>query len=70
MQSREGQFDSSVTRPYLATSSHFLTGVRFVTSHSPTDIQTDSAPLAAGLAYGGIKNSKCYGTSQFVCLKY
>nr|CAH7723299.1 unnamed protein product [Callosobruchus chinensis] len=25
MQSREGQFDSSVTRPHLATSSRFLT---------------------------------------------
>nr|CAH7746015.1 unnamed protein product [Callosobruchus chinensis] len=27
MQSREGQFDSSVTQPSLATSSRFLTGV-------------------------------------------
>nr|CAH7727838.1 unnamed protein product [Callosobruchus chinensis] len=46
MQSREGQFDSSVTRPYLATSSRFLTGagVLLVTSHFSTVIQTDSAP--------------------------
>nr|CAH7739111.1 unnamed protein product [Callosobruchus chinensis] len=29
MQSREGQFDSSVTRPYVATSSRFLTGAAF-----------------------------------------
>nr|CAH7744812.1 unnamed protein product [Callosobruchus chinensis] len=40
MQSREGQFDSSVTRPQLATS----TGVPLVTSHFSTGIQTDSAP--------------------------
>nr|CAH7752178.1 unnamed protein product [Callosobruchus chinensis] len=44
MQSREGQFDSSVTLPSLATSSRFLTGVLLVTSHSSTVIQTDSAP--------------------------
>nr|CAH7759931.1 unnamed protein product [Callosobruchus chinensis] len=34
MQSREGQFDSSVARPSLATSSRFLTGV-LVDSSSP-----------------------------------
>nr|CAH7752443.1 unnamed protein product [Callosobruchus chinensis] len=44
MQSREGQLHSSVTRPQLATSSRFLTGVLLVTSHSSTGIQTDSAP--------------------------
>nr|CAH7745269.1 unnamed protein product [Callosobruchus chinensis] len=44
MQSREGQFDSSVTRPYLATASRFLTGVLLVTSHCSTVIQMDSAP--------------------------
>nr|CAH7747535.1 unnamed protein product [Callosobruchus chinensis] len=44
MQSRERQFDSSVTRPQLATSSRFLTGVLLVTSHFSTVIQTDSAP--------------------------
>nr|CAH7742030.1 unnamed protein product [Callosobruchus chinensis] len=44
MQSRKVQFDSSVTRPYLATSSRFLNGVLLVTSHSSTGIQTDSAP--------------------------
>nr|CAH7729113.1 unnamed protein product [Callosobruchus chinensis]CAH7729930.1 unnamed protein product [Callosobruchus chinensis]CAH7730581.1 unnamed protein product [Callosobruchus chinensis]CAH7730973.1 unnamed protein product [Callosobruchus chinensis]CAH7731494.1 unnamed protein product [Callosobruchus chinensis] len=44
MQSREGQFDSSVTRPQLATSSRFLTGVLLVTSHSSTGIQTESTP--------------------------
>nr|CAH7745087.1 unnamed protein product [Callosobruchus chinensis] len=44
MQSRDGQFDSSVTRPQLATSSRFLTSVLLVTSHSFTAIQTDSAP--------------------------
>nr|CAH7741795.1 unnamed protein product [Callosobruchus chinensis] len=44
MQSREGQFDSSVNRPQLATSSPFLTGVLLVTSHSSTVIQTNSAP--------------------------
>nr|CAH7729786.1 unnamed protein product [Callosobruchus chinensis] len=44
MQSREGQFDSSVTRPYRTTSSRFLIGVLLATSHSSTDIQTDSAP--------------------------
>nr|CAH7755799.1 unnamed protein product [Callosobruchus chinensis] len=38
MQSREGQFDPSVTRPKLATSSRFLTGVLLVTSHSSNDI--------------------------------
>nr|CAH7749616.1 unnamed protein product [Callosobruchus chinensis] len=43
MQSREGQFDSSVTRPQLVTSSRFLTGVLLVTSCSSTNIQTDSA---------------------------
>nr|CAH7738879.1 unnamed protein product [Callosobruchus chinensis] len=42
MQSREGQFDSSLTRPLLATSIRFLTGA--LTSHSSTGIQTDSAP--------------------------
>nr|CAH7714805.1 unnamed protein product [Callosobruchus chinensis] len=41
MQSREGQFDSSVTQPLLATSSRFLTGMLFATS---TGTQTDSAP--------------------------
>nr|CAH7712541.1 unnamed protein product [Callosobruchus chinensis] len=45
MKYREEQFDSSVTRPSLATSSRFLTGVLLVTSHSSTGIQTDSAPL-------------------------
>nr|CAH7755205.1 unnamed protein product [Callosobruchus chinensis] len=44
MQSREGQFDSSVTRPQLAISSCFLTGVLLVTSHSSTGIQMDFAP--------------------------
>nr|CAH7716884.1 unnamed protein product [Callosobruchus chinensis] len=44
MQSREVQFDSSVTRPLLDTSSRFLTGVLLVTSRSSTCIQTDSAP--------------------------
>nr|CAH7737431.1 unnamed protein product [Callosobruchus chinensis] len=44
MQSREGQFDSSVSRPQLATPSRFLTGVLLMTSHYSTDIQTDSAP--------------------------
>nr|CAH7730212.1 unnamed protein product [Callosobruchus chinensis] len=44
MQSREEQFDSSVTRPYLATSSRFLTGVLLVTSHFSTVIQTDFTP--------------------------
>nr|CAH7739792.1 unnamed protein product [Callosobruchus chinensis] len=44
MQSREGQFNSSVTRPQLANSSRFLTRVLLVTSHSSTGIQTDSAP--------------------------
>nr|CAH7740406.1 unnamed protein product [Callosobruchus chinensis] len=44
MQSREGQSDSSVTRPQRATSSGFLTSVLLVTSHSSTVIQTDSAP--------------------------
>nr|CAH7759038.1 unnamed protein product [Callosobruchus chinensis] len=44
MQSREGQFDSSMTRPQLATSSRFLTGVLLVISHSSTKTQTDSAP--------------------------
>nr|CAH7762007.1 unnamed protein product [Callosobruchus chinensis] len=34
MQSREGQFDSSVTRPELATSRRYLTCVLLVTSHS------------------------------------
>nr|CAH7729960.1 unnamed protein product [Callosobruchus chinensis] len=39
MQSREGQFDSSVIRPQLATiSSRFLTGVLLVTSYSSTGI--------------------------------
>nr|CAH7766728.1 unnamed protein product [Callosobruchus chinensis] len=46
MQSIEGQFDSSVTRPYFATYSRFLTGVLLVTSHSSTVIETDSAPLS------------------------
>nr|CAH7766556.1 unnamed protein product [Callosobruchus chinensis] len=46
MQSREGQFDSSVTQPQPATSSRFLTGVL---SHSSTDIQTDSAPSSCPL---------------------
>nr|CAH7763307.1 unnamed protein product [Callosobruchus chinensis] len=46
MQSREEQFDSSVTRPLHATSSHFLTSVLLMTSHSSTDIQTGSAPLS------------------------
>nr|CAH7730396.1 unnamed protein product [Callosobruchus chinensis] len=40
---RQGQFDSSVTRPQVATTSLFLSGVLLVTSHSSTDIQTDSA---------------------------
>nr|CAH7743567.1 unnamed protein product [Callosobruchus chinensis] len=44
MQSREGQFDSSVTRPQLATSNRFLIGVLLVTSLPSTGIQTDSAP--------------------------
>nr|CAH7734316.1 unnamed protein product [Callosobruchus chinensis] len=44
MQSREGQFYSSVTQPQLATSSRFLTVLLLVTSHSSTVIQTDSAP--------------------------
>nr|CAH7754173.1 unnamed protein product [Callosobruchus chinensis] len=44
MQSREKQFDSSVTWPQRATSSRFLTGVRLETPHSFTDIQTHSAP--------------------------
>nr|CAH7766662.1 unnamed protein product [Callosobruchus chinensis] len=44
MQSREGQFDSSLTRPQHATSSRFFTGGRLVNSHSSTVIQTDSAP--------------------------
>nr|CAH7732630.1 unnamed protein product [Callosobruchus chinensis] len=44
MQSRGGQFDLSVTRSYPATSSRLFTGARLVTSHSSTDIQTDSAP--------------------------
>nr|CAH7735252.1 unnamed protein product [Callosobruchus chinensis] len=38
MQSREGQFDSLVTRPKRATSSRFLTGVLLVTSHFSTVI--------------------------------
>nr|CAH7757452.1 unnamed protein product [Callosobruchus chinensis] len=46
MQSREGQFDSSVTRPQFATSSRLLTGVLLVTSQSSTGTQTDSAPLS------------------------
>nr|CAH7734359.1 unnamed protein product [Callosobruchus chinensis] len=46
MQSREGQFDSSVTRPQLGASSCLLTGVLLVTSHSSTDIQTNFAPLS------------------------
>nr|CAH7715313.1 unnamed protein product [Callosobruchus chinensis] len=46
MESREGQFDSSVTRPQHATSSRFLTGVLLVTSHSSIEIQTDSAPTS------------------------
>nr|CAH7768119.1 unnamed protein product [Callosobruchus chinensis] len=46
MQSREGQFVSSVTRPQLATSSCFLTGMLLVTSHYSTVIQTDSAHLS------------------------
>nr|CAH7719934.1 unnamed protein product [Callosobruchus chinensis] len=49
MQSREGQFDSSVTRPQGATSSRFLTGVRLVTSYPSTDIQTDFVPLSRPL---------------------
>nr|CAH7769914.1 unnamed protein product [Callosobruchus chinensis] len=45
MQSREGQLDSSVTRPKLAISSRFLTGVPLTfISHFYTVIQTDSAP--------------------------
>nr|CAH7720642.1 unnamed protein product [Callosobruchus chinensis] len=44
MQSREGQFDSSVTPPQLAASSGFLTGVLLVTARSSTGIQTYSAP--------------------------
>nr|CAH7740878.1 unnamed protein product [Callosobruchus chinensis] len=40
--SREGQFDSSVIRPQLATSRRFLTSVLLVISHSSTDIQRDS----------------------------
>nr|CAH7750902.1 unnamed protein product [Callosobruchus chinensis] len=44
MQSRKGQFDSSVTLPELAASSRFLTGVLLVTSRSSTGIQTYSAP--------------------------
>nr|CAH7760709.1 unnamed protein product [Callosobruchus chinensis] len=43
MQSREGQFDSSVTWPQLATSSRYLASVLLVTSHSSTVIHTDSA---------------------------
>nr|CAH7758545.1 unnamed protein product [Callosobruchus chinensis] len=46
MQSTEGQFDSSVTRPQLTTSSCFLTGVLLVTSHSSIVIQTYCAPLS------------------------
>nr|CAH7756778.1 unnamed protein product [Callosobruchus chinensis] len=45
MQSREGQFDSSVTRPltcHLQPLSH-RRGMLLVTSHSSTVIQTDSA---------------------------
>nr|CAH7746823.1 unnamed protein product [Callosobruchus chinensis] len=38
MQFREGHFDSLVTRPQLATSSRFLTGVLLVTSLSSTGI--------------------------------
>nr|CAH7725668.1 unnamed protein product [Callosobruchus chinensis] len=38
------KFNSSVTRPYLATSSRFLTRVLLVTAHSSTGIQSDSAP--------------------------
>nr|CAH7735317.1 unnamed protein product [Callosobruchus chinensis] len=49
MQSKEGQFESSVTQPYLATSSRFLTGVLLVTFHSSTVIQTDSAPPSRAL---------------------
>nr|CAH7765312.1 unnamed protein product [Callosobruchus chinensis] len=44
MQSREGQFDSSVHQHQLATSSCFLTGVLLVTSHSSTVVQTNTAP--------------------------
>nr|CAH7727808.1 unnamed protein product [Callosobruchus chinensis] len=44
MQSKEGQFDSSVTRLLLAISSCFLTGMLLVTSPSSTGIQTASAP--------------------------
>nr|CAH7743808.1 unnamed protein product [Callosobruchus chinensis] len=36
MRFREEQFDSSGTRPKLATSSRFLTDVLLVTSHSST----------------------------------
>nr|CAH7764087.1 unnamed protein product [Callosobruchus chinensis] len=43
MQSREGQFNSSVSRPQLVTSSRFLIGVLLVTCPSSTGIQTDSA---------------------------
>nr|CAH7738895.1 unnamed protein product [Callosobruchus chinensis] len=43
MQYREERFDSLVTQPQRAVSSRLLTGVRFVTSHSSTDIQTESA---------------------------
>nr|CAH7746614.1 unnamed protein product [Callosobruchus chinensis] len=44
MLSREGQFNSSVTRPQLATFSRFLTGMLSVTSYCSTVTQTDSAP--------------------------
>nr|CAH7737994.1 unnamed protein product [Callosobruchus chinensis] len=44
MQSREEQFDSSVTRPQRGTSIGFLTGVQLVISQSSTDIQMDFAP--------------------------
>nr|CAH7758627.1 unnamed protein product [Callosobruchus chinensis] len=33
-----------MTRPYLVTSCHFLTGVLLVTSHSSTGIQRYSTP--------------------------
>nr|CAH7760570.1 unnamed protein product [Callosobruchus chinensis] len=36
MQSREGQFDSSVTRPQRAISSRSFTGVLLMTSHFST----------------------------------
>nr|CAH7751147.1 unnamed protein product [Callosobruchus chinensis] len=35
-----------VTRPYIATSSHFLTSVLLVTFHSSAAIQANSAPVS------------------------